>query len=207
MARLVLLIWLLTVAAPLAAAPVLYRYDPVHTQVLFSVDHNGYSHPLGRLHVKGGWLRFDADDWSKSATALDIDLRGADMGDAGWNKAVRGRDLLDAAHSATAHFASSSVERTGPRTGVLHGDLTLRGRTRPVQVAFTLNRVGTTVFELHEVAGFSANANLDRYAFGMSSNPGSIGRIVRVRLEVEAIRDDDARATYEQGNPAHAASQ
>ncbi|MGN6738454.1 MAG: YceI family protein, partial [Dyella sp.] len=34
-----------------------YRYDTVHSQVLFSVSHDGYSRPFGRLHIARGWLR------------------------------------------------------------------------------------------------------------------------------------------------------
>ena len=169
-----------------------YRYDTVHSQILFSITHDGYSRPFGELHIAKGWLRFDPDDWSKSATELDIDLAGLDMGDADWNKAVLKPAFLDAAHDRYAHFASTSVQRTDDRHGILHGQLTLRGITRPVSLAFTVNRVGKTIYGLHTVAGFSASTTLDRADFGMTSNPGSIGQHVTVWLEIEAIRDDRA---------------
>ena len=38
-----------------------YRYDTVHSQIVFSIDHDGYSRPFGRLHIARGWLRFDPD--------------------------------------------------------------------------------------------------------------------------------------------------
>lgn len=182
-------------SAPFAAAWAAagsYRYDTVHSQVVFSIDHNGYSRPFGRLHIAGGTLRFDPADWSRSSTELDIDLAGLDMGDADWNKAVCKPDLLDCARHPTAHFASTSVERKDDQHGVLHGTLTLRGVARPVDLPFTFNRTGTTVFGMHEVAGFSATAMLDRTDFGITSNPGSVGRDVMVWLEVEAIRDEHA---------------
>ena len=86
--------WLWCLAAtllPLAAAHAAgdgWRYDTVHSQVVFSISHNGYSRPFGQLHIARGWLRFDPDDWSTAATELDIDLDSLDMGDAAWNKAV-----------------------------------------------------------------------------------------------------------------------
>src|SRR5690349_25115500 len=84
---------------PLAAgaAEHRYRYDTVHSQILFSVDHNGFSRPFGRLHIARGWLRFDPTDWSHAATELDIDLAGLDMGDAAWSAAVLKPAYLDAA--------------------------------------------------------------------------------------------------------------
>jgi polyisoprenoid-binding protein YceI len=180
---------------PLAshAATHRYRYDTVHSQILFSVDHDGYSRPFGRLHIARGWLRFDADDWSHAATALDIDLASLDMGDADWNQAVLKPALLDAAKARYAHFASTSVERKDDRHGVLHGELTLRGVTRAVDIPFTFNRNARTIFGLHTVAGFSATAMLDRTDFGMTSNPGSIGRHISIWLEIEAIRDERTR--------------
>ncbi len=107
-----------------------YRYDTVHSQIVFSISHDGYSRPFGRLHIASGWLRFDPDDWSTAATELDIDLAGVDMGDADWNKAVCKPALLDCARNRYAHFVSSGVERKDDQHGVLHGQLTLRGVTR-----------------------------------------------------------------------------
>ncbi|MHB1059725.1 MAG: YceI family protein [Rhodanobacter sp.] len=182
---------LLPLASAHAAADA-WRYDTVHSQVLFSVSHNGYSRPFGRLHIARGWLRFDPDDWSTAATELDIDLASVDMGDADWNKAVCKPALLDCAQQRYAHFVSTGVTRTDEQHGVLHGRLTLHGVTRPLDLPFTFNRAAKTIYELHEVAGFSATASLDRNSFGIAANPNSIGAQVSVWLELEAIRDDHA---------------
>jgi len=80
--RLLALVLLAASAFSVQAAPHLYRFDRVHTQILFSVGHDGFSNALGMLHVAAGWMRFDPDDWSASSCRLDIDLAGVDMGDA-----------------------------------------------------------------------------------------------------------------------------
>jgi polyisoprenoid-binding protein YceI len=169
-----------------------YRYDTVHSQILFSISHNGYSRPFGLLHIARGWLRFDPSHWSRSATVLDIDLAGLDMGDADWNKAVLKPAFLDLAGARYAHFVSTSVERKDKDHGILHGKLTLRGITRPVAIAFTLNRLARTIYGLHTVAGFSATLTLDRGDFGMTAYRNSIGQQVTIWLQIEAIRDDHA---------------
>ncbi|MFK2929842.1 YceI family protein [Dyella agri] len=184
---------LLLLAAPAMAAFAGthdYRYDTVHSQIVFSIDHNGYSRPFGRLHIARGWLRLDPDDWSHASTELDVDLAGVDMGDAGWNKAVCGHALLDCAQNREAHFASRSVERTDASHGVLHGTLTLHGVSRPLDIPFRLNREARTLYGLHTVAGFSATASLDRTDFGITAFSDSIGHHVSVWMELEAIRDD-----------------
>jgi polyisoprenoid-binding protein YceI len=180
-----------SLTAPVAAraAPESYHYDPVHSQILFSIDHDGFSRPFGRLHVAQGWLRFDQANWSQSSTELDIDINSLDMGDGAWNAAVCKSSLLDCKQYATAHFVSTSVEQKDATHGVLHGTLTLHGVTKPMDIPFRVNRVGNTI------AGFSATASLDRTDFGITAFSNSIGHNVVVWLELEAIRDSQTSAT------------
>ena len=42
------------------AAPETWRFDAAHSQIWFSADHEHFSHPLGRLHIKDGWFQFDS---------------------------------------------------------------------------------------------------------------------------------------------------
>lgn len=173
------------------AASARYQWDPVHSQVLFSIDHDGYSRPFGRLHIAHGWLQFDPDNWSTAATELDIDLASVDMGDAAWNAAVCKPALLDCAGSRYAHFASTSVERKDNQHGVLHGQLTIRGISKPMDLAFTFNRDAKTIYGLHTIAGFSASTTLQREMFGINAYANSIGHDVVIWMELEAIRGDD----------------
>jgi polyisoprenoid-binding protein YceI len=177
--------------APLAAhaAADSYRYDPVHSQIVFSIDHDGFSRPLGRLRIAQGSLRLDPDDWSQASTELDIDMRSLDMGDDAWNKAVCASSLLDCKSFPTAHFASTSVERKDATHGILHGTLTLHGVSRPIDIPFRVNRIGKTIYGLHTIAGFSATASLDRTAFGITGFPNAIGHDAAIWLELEGIRD------------------
>ena len=203
----------LFVAGVVHAHPLDYRIDTVHSQVLFSADHDGYSNPVGRLAIARGWLRFDPDDWIASKVVADIDLASADLGDKGWNGAVTGGNFLDAAQFPVAHFESDSVTKTGESTGTLEGQLTLRGVTLPVKVDFTVNRVGMTLFGFETIAGFSGHATLDRTKFGMTAFPKAVGTEVTIRLEIEATLDRSAESDYRQAankltrSRAHAAAQ
>ena len=201
------------VAGSALAHPLDYRIDTVHSQVLFSASHDGYSNPVGRLAVTRGWLRFDPDDWSASSVTVDIDAASADFGDQGWNAAATGRNFLDAAQYPLLHFQSVAVKQTGKDTGVIDGRLTLHGVTLPVAVSFTVNRVGATLFGFETIAGFSGHAKLDRTQFGMTAFPKAIGTEVTIRLEIEAKLDRHAQYDYQQAveqsarSGAHAAAQ
>jgi polyisoprenoid-binding protein YceI len=189
--------WLLLLAGGMAAAhPLDYRIDTVHSQVLFSADHDGYSRPVGRLAIARGWLRFDPDDWSASKVVADIDPGSADLGDKGWDGAVTGHNFLDAAKFPSAHFRSTAVRKTGEHSGTVEGELTLRGVTLPVTVDFTVNRVGMTLFGFETIAGFSGRAKLDRTRFGMTAFPKAVGTEITVRLEIEGKLDRTAEDDY-----------
>jgi polyisoprenoid-binding protein YceI len=186
------------VTAPAAARMLYFRMDPVHTQVLVSVDHDGYSHPVGRMKIKAGWIAFDEDDWSTAKVVADVDTASVDFGDTDWNEAVTGKRFLDAKDYPLAHFESTAVEKIDAQHGTLHGNLSLRGVTRELEIPFTLNRVGATIFSgMQTLAGFSSHTTLDRLQFGMTSFPKAVGTHVYVRLEVEAILDQDAQKEYQ----------
>ncbi len=195
--------------AAASARTLSYRIDPVHTQVLFSVDHDGYSQPVGRMKVKAGWLQFDEDDWSAAKVAVDVDTNSVDLGDKEWDDAVTGKRFLDVMDFPLAHFESTSVEKTDAQHGTLHGNLTLRGVTHEIAIPFTFNRAGATIFSgMQTLAGFSAQTTLDRTQFGMTAFPKAVGVQVTVRLEVEAILDQDAQKEYEaQKDSTHGSAQ
>ncbi|MGH8216003.1 MAG: YceI family protein, partial [Rhodanobacteraceae bacterium] len=128
----------------------------------------------------------------------DIDPGSADMGDEGWNAAVKGHNFLDAAKYPSAHFQSTAVRKTGEHSGTIEGELTLSGVTLPVTVDFTVNRVGMTLFGFETIAGFSGRATLDRTRFGMTAFPKAVGTEVAIRLEIEAKLDRSAEYDYRQ---------
>ncbi len=206
-ARYLIPIALATLPVVSMAAPVAYTIDPVHSQVVFNVDHNGFSRSFGRLRITEGTIVFDRDDWSKSSVQATVDLASVDMGDASWDKAVRGSSLLDSDRASTARYVSESVEKRNDDEGIVHGKLTLRGTTLPLDIPFRVNRIGKTIYGLHTVAGFSAQVTLDRTAYGMTSNRNSIGTNVSVWLEIEGIRSGEASRTSDEKETTHAPAQ
>lgn len=169
-----------------------YRIDPVHSAVVFFVSHDGYSDSVGRLPVARGWFRFDPRDWAHSSVEADIALGSVDMGDHGWDKVVAGRWFLDANAHPYAHFASTSVQQTGKDTGIVYGQLTLRGHTQGIAFPVRFNKRAFTLYGLHTVAGFTGMATLDRRLWGMDAFDAAVGTRVRVLLEIEGIADADA---------------
>ena len=177
-----------------------FRFDPVHTQIFFSIDHSGYSQSTGRFAVKDGYFTFDGDDWSKANVDATVDIASLDMGNTGWSDKLKS-SFFDSTTYPTAHFISKSVEKTGDKSGVIHGTLNLLGKTSPVDLQVKFNRAAADGYTLHYVAGFSATGTLKRSAFGMTRSANDIGDEVTLRIEVEGIRDGDAKQKF--SSPEH----
>lgn len=203
----------LLLATAAAAGPAHYRLDPVHTRVLFAVEHAGFSHALGTVSGSTGTLDFDPDDWTTARLQASVPLARADLGDAGWNKAVQAGNLLDVADHPTAEFVSTRIEPIAPDRARVHGTLTLHGVSREVTLEVTLNALKRHPLPpFRRTVGFSATATLSRKAFGIDAWPSVIGDEVELRIEAEAVRaradgDDDATDPPEPASPSAAAAQ
>lgn len=177
--------------APALAGADLYVLDPVHTRVLFRVDHAGFSRALGTFSGATGELLFDPGNWSSARLEVEIPLERLDLGDPEWNQRVLGHGFLDAGRHPVARFRSTRVEPTGPDTALVHGELELRGRRGEVVLDVRLNALRRHPLTFHRTAGFSATARLDRRDFGMESWPNVIGQQVELWIEAEAVRSGE----------------
>lgn len=179
---------LLLLPALTRAEPGTFALDPVHTRVLFRVDHAGLSSALGTFSGATGTLRFDPADWSDASLEVSLPLASLELGDAEWRRRVLGRGFLDAAGTPVARFASTRVEPTGEGTARVHGELSLRGVVRPVVLEVRLNALKRHPMTFRRTAGFSATATLSRTDFGMDGWPNVVGDRVELWIEAEAMR-------------------
>ena len=168
-----------------------YRFDPIHSQIVFFVGHLGFSQAIGRVRLGPGYFNFGDDDWSRAKVDVTVDLDNLDMGDAKWTDAVKASQLLDVARYPQARFVSRSVEKLRGNDGVIRGELTLHGKTVPLGLAITFNKAGRDPYAFKDKAGFSAHATLKRGDFGISRYQGVVGEEVELRIEVEGIADNE----------------
>jgi len=181
--------------SPVNAAPANYRIDPVHTRVVFAVDHYTFSRALGALSGATGTLRFDPDDWTTASVDVTIPLARLDLGDAEWNARMLKADFFAADEHPNARFVSTRVEPIDATHATIVGILSLRGESREVSLLATLNGRARHPLTLRRTVGFSATATLSRADFGMRSWKSAIGDSVSLIIEVEASRARRATQT------------
>ena len=191
-----LLLLALVLAGPAIAAPAQYALDPVHTRVLFAIDHAGFSKALGTVSGSHGTLQFDPQDWTSAHLEVTVPVSRLDLGDAKWNQAVLARGLLDGERHPDAHFVSTRVEPVDPTHARVFGTLTLRGVSREVALDVTLNQLKRHPLPpFRRTAGFSATTTISRSDFGIDAWKSAIGDSVQLRIEAEAVRQGRGQAS------------
>ena len=171
-----------------AAAGETYLLEKSHADLLFSIDHAGFSEKHGSFREFDGTLYYDTtrpeDSWIKvtvKTESLDTALPARD-------KDVTGDTFLDVARYPQMQFESTKVTPEAGGTLRVEGNLTLHGITRPLALKAKLNKEGQNPFDHKPTLGFSATGSLRRSDFGMTRFLPMIGDIVSITIEVEFNR-------------------
>ena len=174
------------------AEPARYELDPEHVAVAFLVDHIGFAKTLGKfLEVEGSFV-FDETVPALSDLQVQIAAESVFTAHERRDNHVRSNDFLSVDDHPEITFVMTDAEPTGDRTGLVTGDLTIRGVTRPVTLDVTWNKSGKYPFNDNYVTGVSARTTIQRSDFGMTYavENGLVGDEVEILIEAEAIRQD-----------------
>ena len=183
-------------SAVASSAPATYTIVSKISRVTFSLEHQGFIQLFGTLRIAPGSFVFDSEDWSKSAIAVSMPIKSIDMGDAVWNNQIRGDDeWAKLFGTASVDFRSTRLEHLDGNHGMLYGDLTLAGVTRPVALQLRFNRLGKNEVSEFTSVGFSATTTLKRSQFGLDAYSDLVGDDIAVQIQVEAAQgaDEDAK--------------
>lgn len=159
-----------------------YVVEPVHTVVLFDIDHLGFTKYYGRFTGLSGALTLDPGNPSASRVSVSIPVASVNTPSDKLSSELAGPTFLDAGAYPTITFVSRSVNPTGPTTAQITGDLTMHGVTRPVTLAATFHGGGVNVMTRSYMVGFDAVTRLKRSDFGVKTYLPMLGDDVEVTI-------------------------
>jgi polyisoprenoid-binding protein YceI len=176
-----------------------WSIDNVHSHVGFSVRHMMVSTVRGQFKTYSGTLQLNPKDFTQSRFAGEIDVASVDTGNVDRDNHLRTNDFFDAPNHPKITFHSTGIEAKTAGEYVVHGDLGIRGVTKPV--ALDVEFLGTSKNPYGKtVAGFSARGTIDRKDFGVAFNAVletggvAVAEKVKIEIEVEAVWAEDAVA-------------
>lgn len=149
-----------------------WTINSYHSVAQFSVRHMMVTWVIGMFGKITGTLEFDPLKVAASSVVVEIDADSLYTGVAMRDEHLKGPDFFDVVQSPTITFKSTRVEPAGLDHAWVHGDLTLRGVTRPVLLDVTW--AGPAHLEdegkIYTSFGFQATTKVNREDFGMMYN-------------------------------------
>jgi polyisoprenoid-binding protein YceI len=180
---------ILTLASVASAATTeTYQLEKTHADLLFSINHAGFTEKHGSFREFDATLYYDRSKRENSRITVTVQTRSLDTAFPARDEDVRGEAFLDVTRYPEMRFESTKVTLGGHGALRIDGSLTLRGITRPLTLQAHLNKEGPNAFDHRPTLGFSAMGSIRRSDFGMSKFLPLIGDIVSITIEVEFNR-------------------
>ena len=168
-----------------------YKIDPVPSELTFRIRHL-LGRVAGTFGEWGGVVAMDETTPANSTVSVDIKTASIDTRVEARDKHLRSADFFEADKYPAITFRSTNVTVQGETIRVV-GDLTIRGRTKPVVL------VGTYEGKFKDPWGkmrtaFIASTTINRQDFGVSFNGpfetiGQIGDEVWIEIAIEAVQE------------------
>ena len=164
--------------------------DAAHSTVGFSVRHMMVSKVRGYFTKFSGEI-VTAEDPAQSTVTASIDMDSIDTRQEQRDAHIRSADFFDVGNHTEMTFRSTEVRTDGADWTVV-GDLTIKGITKPVELALEVNGFGPDAYGGTR-AGFSAKTEISRKEFGvdidmpMDGGGVVVGDKISIELEIEAV--------------------
>lgn len=170
-----------------------WKPDPAHSEVQFKAKH------LMITTVTGHFENFDLDVVTENedfTTASKIEFT-ADINSISTNNAdrdthLKSADFFDASQHGQLRFVGNKFEKSGDDYS-LHGDLTIRGTTKPITLTVEFGGIVTDPYGQTK-AGFTVDGKISRKEFGLLWNAATeAGQIVvsdeiKIHCEIQLIK-------------------
>ena len=177
--------WVFSGAA--AAANYVIDTQGAHASILFRVQHLGFSWLTGRFNQFEGQFDYDEQNPRAARVTVTIDTASVDSNHAERDKHLRSDDFLNVRQYPQAQFNSTGFEPTGDDTGLLTGDFTLNGITKPLTIHVRDIGSGPDPWGGYR-HGFTGTTQFALADYGITFNLGPKSKVVELELHVEGIR-------------------
>lgn len=157
-----------------------WTLDPARSHVGFTVTKLGFSDVEGEFTDFAGDVRYDPARPDNSSIRWRVRVASVKTDAANRDRSLQSREYFDAANYPELRFESRRVKALDRTRLEVEGELTIRGRTRPLTIVAVTAPGG---------GGFETRFEINRYDFDVAGGTVMgrlIGRTVRVHLVARA---------------------
>lgn len=163
--------------------------DPTHSEVQFKVRHLMITTVTGYFEKFNVEVETEGEDFHSTKKILfTADVDSISTNNEQRDTHLKSADFFDAENHGQVQFEGKNYEELKPGFEKLHGDLTIRGTTRPITLDVEYH--GTVVDPYGQTkAGFSVEGKIKRKKFGLNwdavTEAGSVVVSDEIRLHCE----------------------
>jgi polyisoprenoid-binding protein YceI len=161
-----------------------YAIDPDHSAVLARVQHIGYSWSVFRFDRVSGKLGWDPAAPEKSTLSVAVVVESITSNVKGFASELAGDNYLKAAKFPEATFVSTAFRKSDATRGLVDGQFTLMGITKPVTFEVELIGAGKGWADMPRL-GVHAIARIVPTDFGL---PALFGETIEIVVDTEFQR-------------------
>jgi polyisoprenoid-binding protein YceI len=158
-----------------------------HASIKFRVQHLGYSWLYGRFNEFDGKFSYDQKQPENASVEVTIKTSSVDSNHAERDKHLRSDDFLHVDKYPEAKFVSTGFTPGKDGNGVLKGNLTLHGVTKPLEIDVEFIGAGDDPWGGYRV-GFEGTTRFAMADFGIVKDLGPKSKDVEMILSVEGIK-------------------
>lgn len=175
---------------PVRAEVQTFKIDNTHSFANWEIRHV-VARTSGTFHDVQGKVVLDTDNVAKSTVEASISVYSLNSSHIKRDVHVLTDDYLGARDYPEMKFVSTKVAPAAPEKGIVTGNLTLHGVTKPVTLDYQILGLGKDPWGGMRI-GFKATTRLNRSDFGMGKGLpyGPVGNEVDITLLIEGIRLD-----------------
>lgn len=164
-----------------------WNVDPAHSQIGFMVRHAMVTKTRGQFTDYEASFTVDPENPANSSATATIKAASIDTGNADRDNHVRAGDFFEVENFPEITFTATGARTTGENTGVLTGDLTIKGVTKSIDLDVEFEGAAVDAYDLERI-GLTATGSINRKDFGVDwQAPINSGVMVsdKVVLEIE----------------------
>ncbi len=181
---------ILLLVSTVIAAQTKWKFDKAHTTIGFSVTHLVITEVEGKFKKFGGKIITPGDDFENAQVEFWADVNSISTENKKRDKHLKSDDFFNAEKFPKLTFKSKSFKKVGEKKYKLVGDLTIRDKTKEVELDVTHN--GTIKDPWGNTrAGFKIEGEINRFDFGLKWNKlmelggAVVGKTVRIKINTE----------------------
>ena len=165
-----------------------WKIDPAHSEVQFKVKHLMITTVTGYFKQFDLTVETETDDFTTAKKIeFTADINSINTNNAQRDTHLKSADFFNAEEYAQLRFVGTKYEGKGDEAK-LHGDLTIRGITKPVTVNVEFGGIVVDPYGQTK-AGFTVTGKISRKEFGLTWNAvteaGSVVVSDEIRLQAE----------------------